>query len=486
MLAFGIGCLLVLWGASPEIQSLAEVWQKEVIQGDVQSAAESYEKLYLSAPSQGLRPEARRKAALRAGICFEKLGHWDNAKLAYESLLKMDASPDVLSAEAKLRLQLYSNNPAALPLASTPFSEASVDVAIQHLESTLGVVEKERDETLQSLARNLEVRRERALEARDLLHRLLERGASPSFLEAEEAPLVSPGAASPEWVTSLKEVFRHEGDLGKVQSALASRYLERALVRLGARNWLEGARHLERALALLHNGLTVNATMSATLAEWLRSLIEKRFDADQLSAKAQRLLLESDLTQRSALRREIYDFLKGAELAASDRGRADLVVQHLDQLRDLLDWTRPSLREDPEIRSLSLKGLRLLLYLGGKSGQEQGVIEHWQKARGDVEKMLALSESHADVSAEEIHSRAPASRKETAGTLTACRAEIERLLSTARDALTRGDSLGLERSLRDARVLLGWVPEIDPLLGYQRQLDSLQVSPLGRKGAGVK
>jgi hypothetical protein len=465
MLALEIGSLcLLLTGASPDARSLAEVWQKEVLQGDVQSAAESYEKLYLSAPSQELGPEVRRKAALRAGICFEKMGNKDNAKLAYESLLKMSSSTDALASEAKLHLLRLS---APLPAATPPFSEISVEVAIQKLVEALAGVEKEREETLRTLERSLVLRKERMLEARELFDRLLWNGASLYFIEEE------PGASGTEWIASLKDIFRREGDWGKVQVALAERYADRALAALSARSWLEGARDLERARALAPGG----SLGAGAPADWCRLLLEKRFDADQLAFKARRRLLDKDLSQRSALRREGYDLLKSAELATSDRKRADLAVQSLDQLRDLLDWTRPNLREDPEIRSLALRASRLLLYLGGKSGQEYILLDLWNKARDSVAMLLSLSEAHAEIASEEARFRAPVSGRGSIETATACRTEIERLLSIGREALLREDTARLQRSLRDARVLLGWVPEIDPASEYQRQFDSLQQKP---------
>src|SRR5262249_20321190 len=150
------------------------------------------------------------------------------------------------------------------------------------------------EETLRSLERSLALRKERAIEARELLDRLLHKGAPLSFVEEET------GAPGAEWVLSLKESFRREGDWGKVQLALAGRYAHRALSALAARNWLDGARYLERSLALFPAG----TPGSAPLSDWLRLLEEKRFDADQLSFKAQRLQLDGDLKQRSALRSE--------------------------------------------------------------------------------------------------------------------------------------------------------------------------------------
>ena len=138
-----------------------------------------------------------------------------------------------------------------------------------------------------------------------------------------------------------------------------------------------------------------------------------------------------------------------------------------------MDWTRPGLREEPEIRSLTLRGSSLLLYLGGKSGQEN-VLDLWNRVRDTVEKLLSLSEAYAEAAGEDARSRTSPLGRGKVETVAACWGEIERLLATGRVALSREDTASFQRSLSDARVLLAWVPQIDPLLEYQRQFDSLQ------------
>jgi hypothetical protein len=74
--------------APPSAPSFAEAWYREVMEGNIAQAARDYEQIYLSQPSDKVTDAIREKAALRAGICFERLGQPRSASPAWSWLLK--------------------------------------------------------------------------------------------------------------------------------------------------------------------------------------------------------------------------------------------------------------------------------------------------------------------------------------------------------------------------------------------------------------
>src|SRR5688572_28261108 len=107
MTELGIASLaLLLQMDTPESPSFTATWYREVLFGDIAAAASEYQSLVHRPPSEKLRPETRQKAAFRAGLCFERLGQKDFAKLAYSSVTSADmprTGPVVDDALLRLR-----------------------------------------------------------------------------------------------------------------------------------------------------------------------------------------------------------------------------------------------------------------------------------------------------------------------------------------------------------------------------------------------
>jgi len=115
--------LLLAAGSAPP--SFSDAWYRENVLGEMAAASEIYQRIYedLRSPSPTAgRPatplDLRRKAALRAGMCFERLGDGARAREAYAWLLKGGPSDDPMVRTARVRSLGLA--PPALPAGSVP------------------------------------------------------------------------------------------------------------------------------------------------------------------------------------------------------------------------------------------------------------------------------------------------------------------------------------------------------------------------------
>ena len=452
-----VGWLLSFAPAEPP--SFAQLWYREVILGEVAETAEQYQSLYLSPPSSGLTQETRTKAALRAGLSFERLGRFENARLAL-SWIRQNGSP---SAELSLQTNLSWNRlkmlpggelESAEPRSPTPAPEAARETSLPKFFGPLRTAQVQREEAVASLGSELKLRREKLRQTSDLAERLGKEGVVLLFPERAEA--ASQG---------LKSALPREAELSRLQAGLTDRYMEKALNSVLAMDRDRSLSQLRRAAALMPG--------NAAAASWLRRLEAEGTLAEPTKVLAQRQLVDRDLSQRSSLRREIRDLLKNAEAVAADRGRVDLAVGFLDKIRDLLDWARPSLREDQEIRDLWRRATRLLLSLTQTGGQAEVLAKLCQGTRELVAREFALAEELVVLLEEQARFAGPATLGGRTDGLSACRAEMDRISFRAQDSLARGDVGEVERLLREGATLLAWVPGVDPLGIHGEILGSL-------------
>src|SRR5262245_31090392 len=211
--------------------SFAEAWSKEVMEGNVAAAADAYQDIYTSGPTEKVRPEIRHRAAFRAGICFEKLGLLTSARAAYGAVLKQapgagaagEVSLLVFEAAARLHgLDVTdisgeaARGDSSKPLESgqapgtaiTESAEVPVEVAVKKMAEGLRSTERARAAAVAALEKAAQASREKARDRRDLLARLAARGVSLSF--PAEAPSFPFPAEGP--VHAVRDAIAPEAD----------------------------------------------------------------------------------------------------------------------------------------------------------------------------------------------------------------------------------------------------------------------------------
>ena len=212
---------------------------------------------------------------------------------------------------------------------------------------------------------------------------------------------------------------------------------------------------------------------------WLEWIGEKAFRPEQAAVLAHRRLLDEQLSGGSSLRRDVRTLLEKAEQVIRDRGRTDLAVRFLDRVRDLLDWARPSLRADLEVRELSVRADKLLEFLARGCGEGDSVARQSRGRHENVGTLLSLASDLVTTLQDRMRLDGEASVEGRPDSLKACRAELDRLVYGARDAVARGDRLEMQRLLRDGATLLAWVPAVDADSEYTKTLEELRMTRPG-------
>jgi hypothetical protein len=471
-------------GAQARAEPFTELWNREILLGDVEAAAEQYEKLYLSSPSDGYSKSLRLKAAFRAGRCFEKLGQIDSAFLAFSWIGREggdteDPALQALVSEAAVRAQVLGRrletlgDSAGIPRELVERSasvDPSADVAIRQVLDGLEAAAERQEDALLALEWELGVRKERLLEHRALSSRMARAGVL----------LVVPedfGVSRQDLLQGLQRSLGPAGLLDRVPLTIGGRRLERALFALAGTNLFEARRQLSIAAALLRDNPVVS--------RWRERLATPDLRGELLDQLARRDLLDMDLAARAALRAEIRRALADAEAMLRERGRGDLAVRNLDRVRDLLDWSTPLLRQDLEVRGLAQRAGRLLELVARGSGLGEVLVRTARENRDRLETILSLADELVSVLAEQARLRQKSALRGRAGAIAACRSEMDRILYNAELALSRGDRVVGGRLLRDAETLLVWVPQLDPRKEYETQLAVLRKGDADSSGRGV-
>jgi hypothetical protein len=280
--------------------------------------------------------------------------------------------------------------------------------AAQKALMDLTAVESERRAALKSLANALEMQRGQLLGDRKLVDRLAGLGVFLSFPE-DESSLVH----TLEVIDSLRDAFPHETAFRRVQAALAGRF-------------------------------------------FLKALLDMERDRVQATKVARRELLDEETKQRGVVRREVRRLLAAAT-AAESTGRTHKAFEPLAEIRLRLDWTRPALRHDPEIRDIADRATRKFLLLGELSFEEGTLAQRWRDARSLSDAILLRAEELVDGMTQAARYRGRAVVGGRADAVDACREEVERLFAVAREALKAGDTAVVNSSVRQGQSILEWV-----------------------------
>ncbi|MBI4604258.1 MAG: hypothetical protein HY721_20050 [Planctomycetes bacterium] len=489
MMSFGLLALtLSFLAAPPPVRSFEDAWCREVFEGSVAAAARDYQEIYLSQPAGGPAPEVRRKAALRAGLCFERLGQTANARPAYRTVIELSAgsglTPEPVVEEARVRLKRLGGEEGLLhptagagerlrveagPRASPGSSghEVPVDVAVAERLEALKAAVLARAEGAKALERRRGELDDRARERQAIARRLARRGVVLSF-----PPAAPPSAAKAAAVLqALKEALSAEADLERCTAALANRFLDRSLAAARAGSAAQALRDAY-CRSVLAGGTAPAAGRS--LESWLEPWTGVREPAG-LAAAAGRRLVEENVRRSAAFRREIRSLLEAQEDAVRS-GRRDRAVGILDRIRDALDWARPVQRESAEVRVLAAHAGRQYLLLARSGSQEDALVGLWGQAREVTEAFLHEAARYVEAALDEESYEAP---PEVGGRLDAaslCGQEADTVLREARQLLDRGDARAATRSLREAAWIIDKVPGAEGGLERRRALESLEAA----------
>lgn len=468
------------------LAEFAEVWYREVLEGDVAGAAALYEEIYQTASFRGAPHAERRRAAFRAGLCYERLGELQRARNAYAWLAKegtADLGDASLMEEDRLRVeaalgQLRLDSPAAGGEAEARPAPA-VTGAVEDLVRTFEADSRRLADRGHEMRLSVERGQLFFHEARAAAERL--RGAGCALVFTVDPPSgraleeslpggLKAGEATPE-ERSAGPRTGDEGDAGegenaRLRGALADRFFRRAVALLVAGDRPAAARDIEKCAAL---------SSAPRPAKWLVRVppgagagVESR-----AAESARRGLIDERLLQVAAAQAELRGQLETAQENATERGRPQLAVAGLRRALEAVSWLPPDVRDQGEVRSLADRAVRLLLLLGqGAIGEERlaSLRDAHQRA---VTQLILAAEDAVDGASEEFHLRSGRVVSGPWDLVDRVRSEVRWLLLEARRRLDAGDPEGARRSLRALLGVLDWVPGCDRRGEYREEAASL-------------
>ena len=485
--------------APPSAPSFAEAWYREVMEGNIAQAARDYEQIYLSQPSDKVTDAIREKAALRAGICFERLGQPRSASPAWSWLLKAAtpaanpvvtpaaasnaaASPAAssvgvgtasaaLRSEALLRSLRLSGSGSAASFSDAPPDptvEKAVQAAVEALRAALRARTNEAAALLAASARysrRIAARQEllARLEARGL--GLIVPGAAPDF-----------GTQTTELADLIRSAVPQEADAQRVIAGLLDRAFSRTLDALAAPTIPEAWDATQEFLAV--QGGAASAKTDPRTQElheiWSHAILSDDGSSRIAQQWAVRRAYTDDLAKRIHLVQEIHVLLDGAA-AAESRGRRDQALPQLERIRELSDWSLPELRREAEVRILTGQAALRYLALAARAAGADQLEPLWRDVRRETESVSSQASQLADGVLAEYRLRGPARPEGARAAAGWCRDEVGRRLAQARSALARRDASLISGAAQDAAsaadlltearsaiaaagILLEWVP----------------------------
>jgi hypothetical protein len=419
------------------------IWYREVMEGDLEGAAELYERLYsaagLGAGSQAAAPLERARAAYRAGICFESLGSPRRARLAYAWLEKNGGEGDPLRERARLKLRRLDESEGAEPPLAPGVGEVMAEIttalkagiaAEAERLSLLRSVHEDRLLRERSSERLLENLRRRGLELLDLAGRQQFRGATPLVVFYDG---------------TLRSLPLEGGDLEVVRRRLADRFFERSLQAALGGDEAACRADLARSLALRpeHEGGRAFQRLLNLLRrpELLPGLAGRRLEDH-------RRLLAADLRRR----------LSGALGQADRLQRKDLAVRELENARELLETAPLSSLAVLEVRQLAERLQRAYVLAGGRQADVVWRELHLQAAHQTHELVSLCADLLA--SAERERRIDLSSAAQLAG-LGVARSELARLKARLDELASRGGEPAELKALRkEVEILESWFPAL--------------------------
>jgi tetratricopeptide (TPR) repeat protein len=482
-------------GASAPAPSFSEAWYREVMTGELSTAADLYQRIYEDGGAilakGGPLPDVHRRAALRAGGCYEKIGRGDLAREAYAWLVRAGPSEDPSVRYARLRLAAIAaatepalSSPegkgAAVAPAGTPATPPAAGQARPDASTAIDRLRQqmERRETCAGQLR-FEVTRlaQRVDQEARLRRRLADLGVEMK-VEMPADPARGPdGAPSP-----IGEALRplDPEDRGFLSLALAERYYLRGLRALRDRDPAQATEEFQKALES-QPGYRDSADLLGTALGFLRPMEGvAKLAAQRLSERAYERELESARSMRAAL-------ASADQFIAQDQAQSAL--PELERIRSEEEWLPPRVHRAAEVGALAREAdIRALLIAASPSaGTAPGAgVERYEDLRaggrraadeltGLAEKLTDLVWESSDRRRRAAEAPTPAGKdgqREGIDSQRRVREELERLLVRGEDryGLNPRDPSpdGWRREFLDIKVLAQWFPEADRDLRFRK------------------
>ena len=501
-----------VWG---DDTTFAEIWRQEVIEGDIQAAAGRYEEFFLD--FRGKDVASRKKAAFRAGLCFERLSNPSRARNAFKWALRLRKDGEAartissevdleelktlepLEIHALLRLERLreldrrsgdgrSRDGRSRDGRSRDGGGGGEEGIVARPDATIlqavaGVLDRLRGRTrelesrLQELERSL-IRRRRSVAILEDVHRRFERaGVTLTF-----AAMTTAVPPSDEVVLHVLDgLFPVDEDGRKTQIALAQ-----GLLRDAVEAGLQDDRR--QALLQVQKSLVVFQSEPARVlkGELLRTSSERQGAASSpLTLLSDRQIIDSTLLQTVETRTRIQSFLDAATDWV-DRGRPDYAIGELARVSETLDWTPSTVRGALEVRELEATAQRRLVLLARGAVSEDTLATLWRKRRSTVTTLLAVTADTVDVALEEYRYRSPVRVSDR-------RLAEYQVVKELRGLLRRARSQRSEGRFDDSRALLeavprvaSWIAEADPRSTARRAAATLLAELESGKSEGAE
>ncbi len=459
-------------------------------------------------------------SALRAGLCFERLGEVEDARTAYDWLCQRRHQGGPLVTAARLRLQVLARSGKLADrrelLESARRGDSTSTLVRDELAGhmrTLGVEIGRGAKQLRDLERKRRELQRYLTSVRLLRDRLQSRGVTvivgSGSLYADVAGVVVPDlgpsrpavqpALRPESLQSVTEAdsmlgsFRRqlEGELRGILPTgssfdgllpvLADQFSRAALRALMTRDVATAKRNFEQALAL-----SGDHDVAVEFLENLRSWQASRWLGDL----ARRRLLEEHLRRTGELQKKIRSDLVSARHDFLVMDRPDRSVSSIVKIRELVSRAPAEARREAEISYLVREAERLFLALttGGsyaalsEGSQTEtheppspgGLRRLWAKREDQNRQANDLLEELVEQTTSKLTLRTDAAIHGNAEAMMIVTGELQRLLAEGRNFLMKGSGEKTREAILQADLLVDWSPGLDPDGSYRQQIHFLR------------
>lgn len=482
-----------------------ELWYREVLLGEVHSAASTYDRVYTKMPPwQGSTEDERRIAALRAGLCFESLGRASEARHAYDWLLHHGVHRSAIVDLARARLGEMVRS-GMLPPDADPYATARRgDVLVRegladHLKTAMDEVSRGATD-LEVLRRDLSRLTEEVELIRSLRERIATHGAavfagsgavfatsgnaragdggtvatrSSRSTRSTRSTRAQPSSGLRRTLeTQLRAVLAEGFSFEAILPGVADAFCGAALRAVSTGDLAAAKRLFEQALAL--------AGHHAAAQDFVQRL-DSGQDSRHLRDLARRYLLEERLRQIGELQDQVRERLARARLAREGLARPDSGVSVVVQIWQMVDRSLPEVRLEAEISHLVREADRLFVALTAgvygpddKRAPGEELREVLEKRKSQIDEARGLVRQIVELTFEKVAMDEATTEPARSDTIKVVAVEIQRLLAEGRAFLTGGAVTECARSVREAELLLSWFPGVDPQGQYRVQRRRLQ------------
>lgn len=482
------------FAAPQEAFDLARIWEREVLLGEVSKAAADYKLVYQDELTG--RPLAvRRRAAFRAGLCFERLGQAENARYAYGWLAESETrgaaeaggtqrlaverpgSDAILVERARARLRdLPASDDSTLNV-STRTVRLSVKEPIGRWERELAGVNDDLIKTRDALSADGEL-----ASGVDRELRRLERRYGALGLQLEPSRGVRyrgarRGARVDDFVAQLFQRGVIPERIGSYATAalLAKYWYRRALLEAVA-----GRSGQADLLWELCEHVTSDPNETDALDAGDLTAVRERLQGlvgPQLTSAARRELLDTHLQDWTKTQQRLLQRLSNARFKVRDRQRADFALaQELFDVPELLDGVLSPVLEEPQVEAVLREARELVFLLGQGAIEEERLAVLWRERRRLRDEVLLAAAARLELAHRQLTDVVVVPLGVAADVNVLGQRELGQQVQVMSAALDRRDPFEGAVQLEVLRQLRGWFPVSDREGGYRER-----EAPLARR-----